>query len=73
MKSFIVSLLDNTKRCGECKEPLLEQALGVDGAFCDDCVAKVAPWILEEVDPYLLALWSIDGYPYYGIHDSEMV
>ena len=33
MKSFIVSLLDNTKRCGECKEPLLEQALGVDGAL----------------------------------------
>lgn len=72
MKSFIVSLLDNTKRCGECKEPFIEQALGVDGAFCDDCVAEVAPWVLEEVDPYLLALWSIGGYPYYGMHDGEI-
>ena len=72
MKSFIISMLDNTKRCGECKEALEEQALGVDGAFCDNCVAKVAPWVLEHVDPYLLALWSMGGYPYHGMHDGEM-
>lgn len=70
MKSFIASLFDNTKRCGECKEPLLEQDLGVDGAFCDDCVEKVAPWALEVVDPYLLALWSIGGLPYGLGHDD---
>ena len=71
MKSFLASLFDNTKRCGECKEPLEEQALGVDGAFCDECVAKVAPWALEVVDPYLLALWSIGGHGYGHGHSSS--
>jgi len=72
VKSFFASLFDNTKRCGQCKEPLLEQALGVDGAMCDDCVAKFAPWMLEPVDPYLLAMWTMGGYPYGYYFDDYM-
>ena len=72
MKKFLNSLFDSTKRCSECKQPLLEQKLGVDGALCDECVAKVAPWALEPVDPYLLALWSIGGYPY-GCFDNHQL
>lgn len=70
MKKFLASLFDMTKRCGGCKEPFLEQALGVDGAFCDDCVAKFAPWNLEPIDPYLLAMWSSGAYPYGYYHDE---
>lgn len=70
MKKFIASLFDPTKYCGECQEPLTEQRLGVDGAMCDDCVSRVAPWALEQTDPYLLAMWSMGGYPYGYYHDE---
>ena len=62
IKHFNFFTLATTKRCGECKNPLTDQKMGVDGAMCDLCVEVVAPWMNEPVDPYLLALWSVGDY-----------
>jgi hypothetical protein len=66
IKHFNFFTLASTKRCGECKNPLTDQSLGIDGAMCDMCVEAFAPWMNEPVEPYLLALWSIscDGWTY---------
>lgn len=63
MKHYFQTFFDPIKRCGHCRNSLEEQNLGVDGAICDECAKVLAPWLFQEVDPYLLALWSIDGYP----------
>ena len=62
IKHFNFFTLATTKRCGECKNPLTDQKMGVDGAMCDLCVEVVAPWMNEPVDLYLLALWSVGDY-----------
>jgi hypothetical protein len=61
IKYFNIFTSAATKRCGECKNPLTDQKLGVDGAMCDMCVEIFAPWMNTPVDPYLLALWTIDS------------
>jgi hypothetical protein len=62
IKHLDVFTATKIKRCGECKNSLTDQKMGIDGAMCGTCVEALAPWMNEPVDPYLLALWSISGY-----------
>ena len=62
IKHFNIFTFATTKRCGECKNPLTDLKMGIDGAMCDMCVEALALWMNEPIDPYLLALWSISGY-----------
>jgi hypothetical protein len=73
IKYFNVFANTATKRCGECKNFLTDQAMGIDGAMCDLCVEAVAPWMNEPVDPYLLALWSLYGNLGVTYHDHDLI